>query len=369
MTGSRVAAWSLLLATLVAFTGRAQAQVCNDELLALQALQQKLRAAVLAGNAAAAVSLASTQKLEPPPGYDFENQPQCRKWALEVANMHRASCAFEGARAQLKSIKTEQFLAIDALRSAIEGLSHSATAPFSCKDKQDLYLICEPISDSAPDAWCARRVEHDERLEFPRSAWCKLVDGHGVELSTVNEDSEPTCREELEQQKRAQRDQLRSQRRGTVAVAGTGIALMAAIAIPFSFVPEGTAKLLHRLHAIDHDSYRRLRHRSFRARQRVLPLLAVTALSVSSLSSRYWWAGVLAAGSGISADVLLAQHWHHHDPSRRNIGIATAALGAVAGLALNLETMGSSEAGSRYGMTPTLRVGIAQAELGIAGRF
>jgi hypothetical protein len=369
--GSQRGSWALYLVLVLALGGRsaARAQACAEELRTLQALRQQVRAEVVAGNTTAALTLASRQKLERPPGYDYEGSTACQKWALEVANVHRASCSFERAREQLVSIKTEQPLAIDSVRSARERLSRSATAPLPCQDKKNLYLLCQPISDTGHDAWCVRSVEHDDRLEFPRDAWCKLVDEDGFELSTVNEGSEPTCREELEEQKRSQKQRVRAERRGAVAEAGSGIALLAAIAIPVSFVPQGTAKLLRRLDVIDKESYARLRHRSFRARQRVLPLLGVTALSVSALSSRFWWAGLLTAGCGVTADVMLAQHWHHPDKTRRSIGIATASLAAVAGLALNLETLGYSDTGSRYAFMPTLRVGVAQAELGLAGQF
>jgi hypothetical protein len=360
--------WAVLIA--LAWGSQARAQVCSEELRTLQGFLQQLRAEVVDDKPVAAVTLASTQTLEQPAGYDYENSAACRKWAIEVASLHRASCSFERAREQLKSIKTEQALAIDSLRAALERLSHgAASAPFSCKDRKDLYLICTPISDTAPDAWCARRVGTEDKLEFPRDAWCKLVDRDGVEVSTVNEGSEPTCREELAAHERSEKLRLRAERRASVATAGTGIALLAAIAIPFTYVPQGTAKLLRRLGALDKDRYDRLRHRSFRARQRVLPLLGVTALSLSSLSSRFWWAGLLTAASGVSADVLLAQHWHHPDKLRRGIGIAAACLGATGGLLLNLETLGYTDTSTGYSFMPTLRVGFAQAELGLAGRF
>jgi hypothetical protein len=362
--------WAVLVALAWGWHSEAQAQACSEELRTLQGFLQQLRAQVIDDKAAAAVALASTWKFEQPPGYDYENSAACRKWAIEVASLQRASCSFERAREQLKSIKTEQALAIDSLRTALERLSHAeGNAPFSCKDKKGLYLICKPISDTAPDAWCARSVEADDKLEFPRDAWCKLVDRDGVELSTVNEGSEPTCREELEAHERSEKLRLRAERRASVATAGTGIALLAAIAIPFTYVPLGTAKLLRRLGALDEYKYERFRHRSFRARQRVLPLLGVTALSVSALSSRFWWAGLLSAGSGVTADVLLAQHWHHYDKTRRSIGIAAACVGAVSGLVLNLETLGNSDTGGRYSFMPTLSVGTAHAELGLAGRF
>lgn len=347
----------------------AQAQACSEELRTLQELQQQIRTEVLAGNTSEALVLASRQKLELPAGYDFENNPSCQKWALEVVHVHRASCSFDRARKQLESIKTSQPLAADKVRSELERLTHASTVPFTCKDKRDLQLICQPISDGDADAWCARDVAHDDRLDFPRNAWCKLVDREGVELSSVSEPSEPTCREELAAQKRAHRQRLRAERRTTVANTGSGIAVLAAIAIPISFVPQGTAALLRRIGVLDKDSGKRLSHNSFRARQRVLPLLAVTALSVSSLSSRFWWAGVLSAGCGVTADVMLAQHWHHHDKTRRAIGITTATLGAAAGLLLNLESSGYSDGPTRFAFMPTLSVGVAAAELGLAGRF
>jgi hypothetical protein len=139
--------------------------------------------------------------------------------------------------------------------------------------------------------------------------------------------------------------------------------------IPLSFVPEGFAKLLRRLGALDNRNGERLRRRSFRARQRVLPLLGVNALAVSALSSRFWWAGILTTGCATTADVLLAQHWHHHDKTKRAIGIAAATVGATAGLVLNLETLSYADTGPRYVLMPTLSFGVAGAELGLVGRF
>ncbi|HEX5659686.1 MAG TPA: hypothetical protein VFX59_20965 [Polyangiales bacterium] len=347
----------------------ARAQACAEALRTLQALQQQLRAEVLAGNITQALAVAARRRLEPPASYDFDNDPDCQKWALEVALAHRASCSFDQAREHLKSIQTEQPRAIDAIRSAQERLTRASSVPFTCKDKKSLFLVCEPSADTAAEAWCARAVEHDDRLQIPRSAWCKLVDEHGVEVSTVGDGYAPTCREDVLAEERAQRSRVRAERRASVATSGAGIAVLAAISIPLTFVPMGVAKLLRRLGALDEGSVERMRHRSFRARQRVLPLLGVTALSVAALSSRYWWAGLLTAGCGVTADVMLAQHWHHHDKTRRSIGIATATLGATAGLLLNLETLGWSEAGPRYTFLPTLRIGVAQAELGLAGRF
>jgi hypothetical protein len=358
-----------LILFVLAWSSHAQAQACSEELRTLQDLRQQLRAEVMSGNTLAAVTLAQKQNLDKPAGYDFDATSACQKWALELAFFHRASCSFERAREQLKSIETDQPRAIDLIRSTLEKFSHTARVPFSCKDKKSLYLICQPASDTAPDAWCARPVDADDELEIPRHAWCKLVDQNGVEVSSVDEGSEPTCREELEEQERANRRRLRAARRESVAVAGTGIALLAAAAVPISFVPEGVAKFLRRVGALDKQNVDRVHHRAVRARQRVLPLLGVTALSVSALSSRFWWAGVLSAGCGVTADVMLAQHWHQPDKLRRSIGIASAVLGAASGLVLNLETLGYSDSASRYTFMPTLSVGTAQAELGLAGRF
>jgi hypothetical protein len=369
MGSKQEAAGLVALVLALSWHGQARAQACSEELRTLQALQQRVRAEVVAGNTSAALALAAQRKLDPPAGYDFENSLACQKWALEVAQAQRASCSYERAREQLKSIKTEAPRAIDAIRTAQERLSRASSARFACKEKQDLFLVCEPTSDTASDAWCVRSVEHDDRLEFPRSAWCKLVDERGVEVSTVGDGYEPTCREDVREQERAARRHVRAERRASVATAGTGIAILAAVAIPVSFLPQGVAKLLRRVGALDRDNYERLRHRSFRARQRVLPLLGVTALSESALSSRFWWAGLLTAGCGVTADVMLAQHWHQPDKTRRAIGITTATLGAAAGLLLNLETLGHADTGPRHALVPTLSIGLAQAELGLAGRF
>ncbi|HEY6879352.1 MAG TPA: hypothetical protein VI299_15100 [Polyangiales bacterium] len=361
----------LLVASLVAlhWHSLARAEACAQELRTLQELQRRIREEVLAGHTTEALAWASKQNLGTPAGYDFDNDVSCQKWAFEVAAAHRASCSFTRAREQLQGTRTDQPRAADALRAALERLSEASTVSFRCKDKKELRLICQPASDDHEDAWCARDVEQDDKLEFPRHAWCRLVDRDGVELSSVSEPTEPTCREELEAQRRAQRLYVRAQRRGSVATTGTGIAALAAIAVPVSFLPTGMVALLQRLGALDEGSGKRLRHNSRFARRRVLPLIGVTALSVSSLSSRYWWAGVLTAGCGVTADVMLAQHWRHPDPTRRAIGITTATVGAAAGLLLNLDTIGYSDTGSRFALMPTLSVGVAQAELGLAGRF
>ncbi|MET0283283.1 MAG: hypothetical protein ABW352_02395 [Polyangiales bacterium] len=364
-------AWAGLVALVLvsSWHAHARAQACSEELRTLQGLQQQLRAHILAGHTSEALAVAARRDLTTPPGYDHDGSTACQKWSIEVAEAHRASCSFERAREQLESIKTEDPRAIDRLRTARERLARSSSVPFTCKEKQNLFLICEPSSDTFADAWCVRQVDQAELLEVPRSAWCKLVDDRGVEVSTVGEGYAPTCREDVRAEQRAQRAQVRTERRASVATAGTGIAVLAAISIPLTFVPEGIAKLLRRTGALDRDSLQRLQHRSFRARQRVLPLLGVTALSVSALSSRFWYAGLLTAGCGISADVLLAQHWHQHDKTRRNIGITTASIGAVAGLLLNMETLGQADSGSRRAFLPTLSIGVAQAEVGVAGQF
>lgn len=328
-----------------------------------------MRSEVIAGNMTAAIATASRQKLELPVGYDYEQSSSCQRWALEVAYVHRASCSFDLARKQLLSIRTEQPLAADSVRRALERVSHPSVVPFTCKDRKNLYLICQPASDSVPDAWCARRIEQDMTLEVPHDAWCKVVDEAGVEVSTISEGSDVSCREDVRSQEHVDTDRALAEPRSTIAGAGTSIALLAAAAVPVSFVPEGFAKLLRRLGVLDKRSGERLRHRSVRARQRVLPLLGVNALAVSALSSRFWWAGILTTGCGVTADVLLAQHWHHHDKTKRTIGIVAATLGASAGLVLNLETLSFADTGPRYVFMPTLRVGVASAELGLAGRF
>jgi hypothetical protein len=358
-----------LVALAMGWRVQARAQACNEELRALQDLRQEMRSEVIAGNMTAAVATASKQKLEPPVGYDYEQSSSCQRWALEVAYVHRASCSFDLARKQLQSIRTEQPLAADTVRRALERVSHPSVVPFACTDRKNLYLICQPASDSVPDAWCARRIEQDKTLEVPRDAWCKVVDEDGVELSTISEGSDVSCREDLRSQKRAERDRALAEGRSTIAGAGTSIALLAAVLVPFSFVPEGFAKLVRRLGALDKHGGERLRHRSFRARQRVLPLLGVNALAVSALSSRFWWAGILTTGCSTTADVMLAQNWHHHDKTRRAIGIAAATVGASAGLVLNLETLSYGDTGPRYAFMPTLSFGVAGAELGLVGRF
>ncbi len=365
----QLGSWVVLLALVFGWTSYAQGQACTEELRALQELRQQVRAEIIADHTKAALALLAKAKLETPLGYDFEDNLACQKWAIEVAYFHRASCSFERAREKLASIHTEDALAIDRLRTARQQLANSASLRFSCQEKRDLYLVCQPVSDNLPDAWCVASVEHTERLEFPRAAWCKLVDDRGVELSTVGEGYEPTCREDVRAEKRAQKRRQWSETRAGVATAGTGIAIMAVAAIPISYVPEGFAKMLRRFGALDKHSGGRLHHNSSFARKRVLPLIGVTALSVSSLSSRFWWAGILAAGSGITGDVLLAQSWRHGDTVRRNVGIAAACVGAAGGLVLNLETLGYSDTGSRFAYMPTLSVGVADAELGLAGRF
>jgi hypothetical protein len=248
-------------------------------------------------------------------------------------------------------------------------VSHPSVVPFTCKERKNLYLICQPASDSVPDAWCARRIEQDKTLEVPHDAWCKVVDEAGVEVSTISEGSDVSCREDVRAQEHTDTDRALAEGRSTIAGAGTSIALLAAAAVPVSFIPQGFAKLLRRLGALDKRNGERLRHRSFVARQRVLPLLGVNALAVSALSSRFWWAGILTTGCSVAADVLLAQHWQQHDKTKRTIGIVGATLGATAGLVLNLETLSFADTGPRYVFTPTLSLGVAGAELGLAGRF
>jgi len=162
---------------------------------------------------------------------------------------------------------------------------------------------------------------------------------------------------------------VRAERRGSVAAMGTFIALMSAFAVPATFVPVGVASLLRRLHVLQQNDVRRLRHNAYRTRVRVLPLVGMTALSVTSLSSRFWWAGVMTASCGVSADVLLAHYWRHGGRAKRGIGIATATVAAAAGLALNIETLGNSEPGAARAFMPTLSVGIAQVEVGVVGSF
>lgn len=359
----------ILLVLPVCWQPQARAQACSEELRALQDLRQQMRSEVISGNMTGAVATASKLELRPPVGYDYEQSSSCQRWALEVAYAHRASCSFDSSRKQLLSIRTEQPLAADTVRRALERVSHPSVVPFTCKDRKGLYLICQPASDSVPDAWCARRIEQDKTLEVPHDAWCKVVDEDGNELSTISEGSDVSCREDARTQNHANTDRALAEGRATIAGAGTSIALLAAAAVPLSFVPEGFAKLLRRLGALDRRSGERLRHRSFRARQRVLPLLGVNALAVSALSSRFWWAGILTTGCGVTADVLLAQHWHHHDKTKRTIGIVAATLGASGGLVLNLETLSFADTAPRHVFMPTLRLGVAAAELGLVGRF
>jgi hypothetical protein len=111
---------------------QAHAQACSEELRALQALRQEMRSEVIAGNVTAAIATASKQKIKPPVGYDYEQSSSCQRWALEVAYMHRASCSFDLSRKQLLSIRTEQPLAADSVRRALERVSHPSVVPFRC---------------------------------------------------------------------------------------------------------------------------------------------------------------------------------------------------------------------------------------------
>jgi len=185
----------------------------------------------------------------------------------------------------------------------------------------------------------------------------------------VGEGTGETCAGEQQAYIDAEKIRVRAERRGSVAGAGTFIALMAAFAVPATFMVQGTANLLERVNVLDESDLARMRHRAYRARARVLPMIGVTALSVSSLSSRFWWAGVLTAGCGVSADVLLTQYWRHGGRAKRGIGITTAIIGASAGLVLDLETLGYADAGVRHVFMPTLKVGVAQLEVGVAARF
>jgi hypothetical protein len=185
----------------------------------------------------------------------------------------------------------------------------------------------------------------------------------------VGEGTEETCAGEQQAYTNAERLRVRAERRASVAGMGTFIALMAAFAVPATFVPVGVANMLVRLDVLHESSVLRMRHRAYLARAHVLPLIGVTALSVSSLSSRFWWAGVLTASCGVTADVLLTEYWRHGGRARRGIGIATATIGAAAGLVLDLETLGYSDARAWHAFMPTLKVGVAQLEVGVAGRF
>jgi hypothetical protein len=187
--------------------------------------------------------------------------------------------------------------------------------------------------------------------------------------SVVGEGTGEACAGDQQAYINAETLRVRSERRATVAGMGTFIALMSAFAVPATFVVQGTANMLWRLHVLEHSDVTRLHHRAYRARVRVLPLIGVTALSVSSLSSRFWWAGVLTAGCGVTADVMLTQYWRQGGRAKRGIGIATATVGAAAGLVLDLETLGYSDAGAWRAFMPTLKVGVAQVEVGLAGRF
>ena len=185
----------------------------------------------------------------------------------------------------------------------------------------------------------------------------------------VGEGTEETCAGDQQAYTDAETLRVRAERRSAVAGMGTFIALMSAFAVPATFVAQGTVNVLGRLHVLDQSTVARVRHRAYRARVRVLPLIGMTALSVTSLSSRFWWAGVLTAGCGVTADVLLTDYWRHGGRAQRGIGITTATIGAAAGLVLDLETLGYSDAGSWRAFMPTLKVGVARLEVGVAGRF
>ncbi|MDB4971685.1 MAG: hypothetical protein JWN48_26 [Myxococcaceae bacterium] len=185
----------------------------------------------------------------------------------------------------------------------------------------------------------------------------------------IGESSEETCPGDQQAYVDAETLRIRAERRASVASMGTFIALMSAFAVPATFVPQGVARTLRRLHIVQRSDVSRLQHRAYRARVRVLPMLGMTALSVTALSSRFWWAGILTAGCGVSSDVLLTEYWRHGGRAKRGIGIATASVGALAGLMLDLETLAYSDAGAWRAFMPTLKVGVAQVELGIAGRF
>lgn len=185
----------------------------------------------------------------------------------------------------------------------------------------------------------------------------------------VGEGTEETCAGDQQAYVEAENVRVRAERRASVAAMGTFVALMAGIAVPVTLVPVGFAKMLERLDVVNESAVSRMRHRAYLARAHVLPLIGVTALSVTSLSSRFWWAGILAAGCGVTADVLLPQYWRHGGKARRGIGITTATLGAAAGLVLDLETLGYSDDRLWHALMPTLKVGVAQLEVGVAGRF
>jgi hypothetical protein len=209
--------------------------------------------------------------------------------------------------------------------------------------------------------------------QAPRALAQSCASEAGESIEQIGEGSgdggEEGCDGEQQAYTNAEAHRVRAQRRGSVAAMGTFIALMSAFAIPSTFVPPGVASVLERLSVLEQSDVSRVRHRAYRARVRVLPLLGMTALSVTSLSSRFWWAGVLTASCGITADVMLARYWRHGGRVERGIGIATATLGAAAGLVLNIETLGYSDVGAPRAFMPTLNVGVAQLEVGVAGRF
>ena len=349
----------------------AEAQACAAELRALEDLHEQMRTELAAGHAAAAAAIWSRHRLETPKGYAYEGNIPCQKWFREVGTDHRLGCFLERARDQFEDMQKRQSVAPSevAFQPALERVSRPASVSFSCQSKDELYLLCQPTAAGAPDSWCARRIDSQEMLEFPRDAACSVVDQAGDEVSTVVEGTELTCPDDLKSYTDAETQKVRAERRGTVAAAGTFIALMSAVAVPVTFVPQGVANLLRRLHVLHQSDASRLHHKAFRTRARILPLLGMTALSVSSLSSRFWWAGVLTAGCGITSDVLLGEYWHRGGSAKRAIGIATAVAGSVAGLTLNIETLTFSDVGAARAFVPTLRLGIAQLELGIAGRF
>jgi hypothetical protein len=374
---------TLLFVLALASASVAQAQSCTAEAHALAELHQRMRADVMSHQAAAAAVVWSQHQLETPVGYSFENNVPCQTWAREVAYDALHGCALERAQDQLEDMQRRQAVTgpegdaspgareqgID-VRAALAQLARRSSVRFSCPGTDNLYLLCRPKSEAVPDAWCARRLEEDNTLELPADATCKVVDGDGADVMDVVTGPGLSCAAAPKSYPDSNKQRMRAERRASVAAMGTFVSLMAATAVPTTFVPLGLASFLRRIDVLDEGRFEQLRHRSYRARVRYLPLIGMTALSVSSLSSRFWWAGVLTAGCGISADVLLADYWRNGGSSKRTIGIATASVASLAGLLLDIETLAYSDVGtSHVALVPTLHVGTAQLELGLGGRF